>query len=135
MKIIIPSGLVSLLPYFQMRSTDMNETEAIFRIVLRNLTLSNWSDLLPEAQQQMFEEVSKLISLNALTLGKKQQLRMSLDALCSRVSEVHRNRISQLLALSASYTIYPMTVDKKYTSVEKNNDAFAKTNALHNLKV
>lgn len=114
---------------------DMNETEAILQIVLRNLTLSNWSDLLPEAQQQMFEEVSKLISCNALTLGKKQQLRMSLDALCSRVSEVHRNRISQLLALSASYTIYPMTVPKKLTSGAENNDAFAKINTFHNLKL
>ncbi|NEO31142.1 MAG: hypothetical protein F6K36_12055 [Symploca sp. SIO3C6] len=99
----------------------MNETEAIFRIVLRNLTLSNWSDLLPEAQQQMFEEVTKLISCDALPLGKKQQLRMSLDTLCSCVSEVHKNRISQLLILSAGYTIHTLTVVKKSTPVSKND--------------
>ncbi|NEO99503.1 MAG: hypothetical protein F6K58_12645 [Symploca sp. SIO2E9] len=90
----------------------MNETEAIFRIVLRNLTLSNWLDLLPEAQQQMFEEVAKLISCDALPLGKKQQLTMSLDALCSCVNQVHRNRISQLLVLSASYSNACSGVDK-----------------------
>lgn len=78
---------------------SVKETEAIFTIVFRNIALSNWADLLPEAQVQMLEEVAILINCETLLLGKKHQLALRLDGLQSYVNEGQRERIIQILAL------------------------------------
>ncbi|NEO98496.1 MAG: hypothetical protein F6K58_07430 [Symploca sp. SIO2E9] len=78
---------------------SVKETEAIFTIVFRNIALSNWANLLPEAQLQMLEEVAGLINCEALLFGKKQQLALRLYGLQSYVTEVQRERIIQILAL------------------------------------
>ncbi|NET07891.1 MAG: hypothetical protein F6K16_24925 [Symploca sp. SIO2B6] len=78
---------------------SVKETEAIFTIVFRNIALSNWANLLPEAQVQMLEEVAGLINCESLLFGKKQQLVLRLDSLQSYVTEAQKARIIQILAL------------------------------------
>ncbi|NEO32990.1 MAG: hypothetical protein F6K36_21715 [Symploca sp. SIO3C6] len=78
---------------------SVKETEAIFTIVFRNIALSNWANLLPEAQVQMLEEVADLINCESLLFGKKQQLVLRLDSLQSYVTEAQKARIIQILAL------------------------------------
>lgn len=75
----------------------MNETEAIFTIVFRNLNLSAWENLEPEAQIQMINEVGYLMKCKVLGMGKKQQLGKRLDILKNCVTGIYREKINQIL--------------------------------------
>ncbi len=75
----------------------MNETEAIFTIVFRNLNLSEWKNLEPEAQLQMIDEVGYLMKCKVLGMGKKQQLGKRLEVLKNSVTGIYGEKINQIL--------------------------------------
>lgn len=50
------------------------EAEAIFSIVFRNLILTNWNQLVPEAQFQMTIEVINLLKSDLIAFNKKVKL-------------------------------------------------------------
>jgi hypothetical protein len=63
------------------KAVDLEETEAIFAIVLRNLAVANWMELLPEARSQMLQETEWLMQSDILSPGKQQQIRDRLQDL------------------------------------------------------
>lgn len=75
----------------------MNETQAIFKIVMRNLCLDKWFDLEPEAQVQMLEEVAGLLGSHIVCCEDKQQLCKALQRLDSFVDDLQKQRINQIL--------------------------------------
>ncbi len=69
-------------------------------IVERNLSLSNWMKLMPEAQEQMLEEADELIG--DVPLPDKQQLLTLLETLQDHIQEELQKRIAQILSNSSS---------------------------------
>lgn len=64
-------------------------------IIERNLSLSNWLDLLPEAQERTLEEAEELIG--DLPLLDKQRLIASLEQLQNCIEEETEGKIQQIL--------------------------------------
>lgn len=64
-------------------------------IVERNLLLSNWMKLMPEAQEQMLEEVDELIT--DLPLPDGQRLLTLLETLQDHTQEEFHHKINQIL--------------------------------------
>ncbi|MBO0347848.1 hypothetical protein J0895_01735 [Phormidium pseudopriestleyi FRX01] len=52
----------------------MNKAKAIYKVVIRNLEVKNYSQLLPEAQEAMLREAKKLIDSPAVSNWQKQRL-------------------------------------------------------------
>jgi len=61
------------------------ELAAIFVIVFRNLNLSKWHRLMPEAQMQMLEEVQLLLDSPYLSIEQKSKLEMQIHSISARV--------------------------------------------------
>ncbi len=76
-------------------TTNMPEYQWKLTIVERNLLLSNWLKLLPEAQEQMLWEVQELIE--DLPLLDKQQLLTSLETLQDHTKGDLLQKVQQLL--------------------------------------
>lgn len=73
-------------------------------IVERNLLLSNWIKLMPEAQEQMLEEADELIA--DLPLPDRQRLLTLLETLQDHTrEEFQRQRITQILSNPSSADI------------------------------
>ncbi|MEQ9009319.1 MAG: hypothetical protein RLP12_15660 [Ekhidna sp.] len=83
------------------REIDMTqEISMIFRIVMRNITLKGWENLLPEAQNRMLEEVATLIRCEFISREDKQQLALRIHSLKNHVTANYRQRIISILAES-----------------------------------
>jgi hypothetical protein len=73
-------------------------------IVERNLLLSNWIELMPEAQEQMLEEADELIA--DLPLPERQRLLTLLETLQDHTQqECQRQKIAQILSNPSSSDI------------------------------
>ncbi|MCT7976498.1 hypothetical protein [Laspinema olomoucense] len=55
----------------------MTDIEAIYKLVLRNLQVQNYAELLPEAQEAMLREVNCLLESPKLLEHQKKQLSLS----------------------------------------------------------
>jgi len=64
-------------------------------IIERNLLLSNWMNLIPEAQERMLEEVDELIAI--LPFSDKQRLLASLETLQHYTQAELHQKIQQIL--------------------------------------
>jgi hypothetical protein len=64
-------------------------------IVERNLLLSNWIKLMPEAQEQMLEEADEL--MGELPMSDKERLLTSLATLQDYTEESLQQKIQQIL--------------------------------------
>lgn len=64
-------------------------------IIERNLLLSNWMNLIPEAQERMLEEVDELIAM--LPFSDKQRLLASLETLQHHTHAELHQKIQQIL--------------------------------------
>lgn len=84
----------------------MPEYQWTLTIVERNLLLSNWAKLLPEAQEQMLWEANEL--MGDLPLGDRQRLLTSLETLQNHTEADLEQKIQQILC---SYLIF----DKRKT--------------------
>ena len=62
-------------------TSNMDEAQAILKIVCRNLNLTNWQNLETEAQSQMIQEVELLLHDKNLSLLDKQKLQEGIDRL------------------------------------------------------
>ncbi|HEY9822603.1 MAG TPA: hypothetical protein V6D35_17805 [Candidatus Sericytochromatia bacterium] len=69
-------------------------------IVERNLILSNWMKLIPEAQERMLEEADDL--MGDLPLPHRQQLLTSLEILQDYTEEDLQQKIQQILSSQLS---------------------------------
>lgn len=76
-------------------TTNMPEYQWKLTIVERNLLLSNWLTLLPEAQEQMLWEVNEL--MGELPLLDRQQLLTSLETLQSHTQGDLLQKVQQIL--------------------------------------
>jgi hypothetical protein len=72
-------------------------------IVERNLSLSNWMKLMPEAQQQMLEEADELIG--DVPLVDSQRLLTLLETLQDHTTEEVHGKITQILSHQSSSQI------------------------------
>ncbi len=72
-------------------------------IVERNLILSNWMKLIPEAQERMLEEADDL--MGDLPLPHRQQLLTSLEMLQDYTEEDLQQKIQQILSSQLSSDI------------------------------
>ncbi|GAB4204986.1 MAG: hypothetical protein Fur006_60660 [Coleofasciculaceae cyanobacterium] len=73
-------------------------------IIERNLLLSNWMKLMPEAQEQMLEETDELIA--DLPLPERQRLLTLLEMLQDHTpEEFQRQKIAQILSSPSSSDI------------------------------
>ncbi|AFZ21624.1 hypothetical protein [Allocoleopsis franciscana] len=72
-------------------------------IVERNLSLSNWMNLMPEAQEQMLEEADELIG--DVPLVDSQRLLALLETLQDHTEEQVHSKISQILSHQSSSQI------------------------------
>lgn len=71
-------------------------------IIERNLSLSNWLDLLPEAQERTLEEVEELIE--DLPPLDKQRLMASLEKLQDCAEEAAEQKIQQILYAQSNFS-------------------------------
>jgi hypothetical protein len=71
-------------------------------IIERNLSLSNWLDLLPEAQERTLEEAEELIE-DLLPLDK-QRLIASLEKLQDCAEEAAEQKIQQILYAQSNFS-------------------------------
>lgn len=62
-------------------TSNMDEAQAILKIVCRNLNLTNWQNLETEGQSQMIQEVELLLHDKNLSLLDKQKLQEGIDRL------------------------------------------------------
>ena len=69
-------------------------------IVERNLSLSNWMKLMPEAQEQMLEEADELIG--DVPLRDSQRLLTLLETLQDHTEEEAHHKIMQILSHQSS---------------------------------
>lgn len=69
-------------------------------IVERNLSLSNWMKLMPEAQEQMLEEADELIG--DVPLVDSQRLLTLLETLQEHTKEQVHGKINQILSHQSS---------------------------------
>ncbi|MDP8963503.1 MAG: hypothetical protein M3O33_05855 [Cyanobacteriota bacterium] len=76
-------------------TSNMPEYQWKLTIVERNLLLSNWMKLIPEAQEQMLWEADQLIG--DLPLGDRQRLLISLETLQEHTEEDLQDKIQQIL--------------------------------------
>jgi len=74
----------------------MPEYQWKLTIVERNLLLSNWSKLIPEAQEQMLWEADDL--MRDLPLLDRQRLLTSLEMLQDNIEEDLQQRIQRILS-------------------------------------
>ncbi|WP_242058610.1 hypothetical protein [Microcoleus sp. FACHB-SPT15] len=74
----------------------MPEYQWKLTIVERNLLLSNWSKLIPEAQEQMLWEADDL--MRDLPLPDRQRLLTSLEMLQDHIAEDLQQRIQRILS-------------------------------------
>jgi hypothetical protein len=83
----------SIMPDYQWKLT----------IVGRNLVLSNWIKLMPEAQEQMLEEADELMEI--LPLSERQSLITSLEILQSDINPQFQSKIQQIFSNHISIDI------------------------------
>lgn len=76
--------------------SNMAEYQWKLTIVERNLALSNWTKLIPEAQEQMLWEADDLI--RHLPLPDGQRLLTSLEELQAHITEHLQPRIQRILS-------------------------------------
>lgn len=81
----------------------MPEYQWKLTIVERNLLLSNWMRLIPEAQERMLEEADQLIA--DLPLSDRQRLMASLGILQQHTEKNLQKRIMQILSPKSSKDI------------------------------
>lgn len=84
-------------------------------IVERNLSLSNWMKLMPEAQERMLEEADELIG--GVPLPDRQQLLTLLETLKDHTPEDAQCKITQILGNSSS----PDIKNPLELSIQNNN--------------
>ena len=74
-------------------TSNMDEAQAILKIVCRNLNLTNWQNLETEAQSQMIQEVELLLHDKDLSLVDKQKLQEGIDRLKMHftISQLEKN--------------------------------------------
>lgn len=72
-------------------------------IVERNLSLSNWMKLMPEAQEQMLEEADELIG--DVPLVDSQRLLTLLETLQDHTEEQVHGKIKQILSHQSSFPL------------------------------
>ncbi len=84
-------------------TSNMPEYQWKLTIVERNLLLSNWVKLIPEAQEQMLWEADGLIG--NLPLPDRRRLLSSLEILQEHTEENLRQRIQQILSNHSSLDI------------------------------
>jgi hypothetical protein len=77
-------------------TSNMPEYQWKLTIIERNLLLSNWIKLIPEAQEQMLWEADGLIG--DMPLPDRQRLLTSLEILQEHTQENLRSRIQQILS-------------------------------------
>ncbi|HEY9636908.1 MAG TPA: hypothetical protein V6D14_26140 [Coleofasciculaceae cyanobacterium] len=77
-------------------TSNMPEYQWKLTIIERNLLLSNWIKLIPEAQEQMLWEADGLIG--DMALPDRQRLLTSLEILQEHTQENLRSRIQQILS-------------------------------------
>jgi hypothetical protein len=78
-------------------TSDMPKYQWKLTIVERNLLLSNWMKLLPEAQEQMLWEANVLMEED-LSLPDKQRLLISLETLQDHTEEDFKQKIQEILS-------------------------------------
>jgi len=78
-------------------TSDMPKYQWKLTIVERNLLLSNWMKLLPEAQEQMLWEANVLMEED-LSLPDKQRLLISLETLQDHTEEDFQQKIQEILS-------------------------------------
>lgn len=83
----------SIMPEYQWKLT----------IVERNLLLSNWMKLIPEAQEQMLWEADDL--MGDLPLLDRQRLLTSLETLQNHIGQDLQPKIQQILGSQSSLDI------------------------------
>ncbi|MBW4546738.1 MAG: hypothetical protein KME25_20180 [Symplocastrum torsivum CPER-KK1] len=76
--------------------SNMPEYQWKLTIVERNLLLSNWIKLIPEAQEQMLWEADDL--MRDLSLLDRQRLLTSLEMLQDHIEEDWQQRIQRILS-------------------------------------
>ena len=76
-------------------TSNMPEYQWKLTIVERNLLLSNWMKLIPEARQQMLWEANQLIG--DLPLVDSQRVLISLETLQEHTEEDLQDKIQQIL--------------------------------------
>ena len=84
-------------------TSNMPEYQWKLTIVERNLLLSNWIKLIPEAQEQMIWEADGLIG--DLPLSDRQRLLTSLEILQDNTEEDLRENIQRILSNHLSLDI------------------------------
>jgi hypothetical protein len=84
-------------------TSNMPEYQWKLTIVERNLLLSNWMKLIPEAQEQMLWEAGGLIG--DLPLPDRQRLLRSLKALEDHTEKDLQQKIQQILSTQLSLEI------------------------------
>lgn len=84
-------------------TSNMPEYQWKLTIVERNLLLSNWIKLIPEAQEQMLWEADGLIG--DLPLSDRQRLLTSLEVLQDNTQEDLRENIQRILSNHLSLDI------------------------------
>lgn len=78
-------------------TNDMPKYQWKLTIVERNLLLSNWMKLLPEAQEQMLWEANVLMEED-LSLADKHRLLISLETLQDHTEEDFKQKIQEILS-------------------------------------
>jgi hypothetical protein len=84
-------------------TSNMSEYQWKLTIVERNLLLSNWMKLIPEAQEQMLREADQLIG--DLPLVDRQRLLISLETLQEHTEADLQHKIQQILSSHLSLDI------------------------------
>lgn len=84
-------------------TSNMPEYQWKLTIVERNLLVSNWLKLIPEAQEQMLWEADEL--MGDLSLPERQQLLVNLEILKSHVEANFQEKIQQIVSKYSSYDL------------------------------
>lgn len=85
-------------------TSNMSEYHWKLTIVARNLLSSNWSKLIPEAQEQMLWEANVL--LEDVTLAHKSQLLIALANLQGDVEELMQQQLQQIVSKHSSHDLH-----------------------------
>jgi len=84
-------------------TSNMPEYQWKLTIVERNLLLSNWIKLIPEAQEQMLQEADEL--MGDLPLPDRRRLLTSLETLQGHTEKKLQQQIQQILSHQLSLDI------------------------------
>lgn len=84
-------------------TSNMPEYQWKLTIVERNLLLSNWMKLIPEAQEQMLWEANDL--MGDLPLPDRQRLLISLEMLQDNIEQDLQQQIRQILRSHLNFDI------------------------------